>query len=526
MAKVLLLLVFTFGSQWLHASNNNRQGRLNSHFNIIEATVDTVHKALAAGEITCEQLTREYILRIQQLDQSTGLNSIIMINPEALLQARDLDAEFARTSKRKSFKQKLALLKPLHCVPLIVKDNYNTAGLQTTAGSSAMAGFIPERDATMVAQLKQAGALVLAKSNMAEWAFSPRVTISSISGETRNPYDLRHVPAGSSGGTAAAVAANLGLIGLGTDTGNSIRGPSSHNALVGIRSTLGLTSRAGIVPLYFRNDVGGPMARTVTDAVRILQVISGPDKRDSMTAYSRGKVPADLLGSLKKDSLKGVRIGVMRQLSERDHDEDIHKLFEASLNAMKAQGAIIVDPVDVPDFDELSQNHWCRMFKHDLNEFLQENEKRVPVHSLEDVIATGKYSSYIAEDLAGMQAVGDPTNGGKKCQDQMHDPRRIAFREAVVKAMDEAGVTALVYPSWNFPPGRVGHPEDYRGDNNQVIAPHTGLPAVTVPMGTVGSLPVGLQFLGRLFSEGDILPLVYAYEQATQHRKPPAKFSH
>ncbi len=524
MARIILLLVFSMNGGMLYAFDNNRQSSLNSNFDIIEATVETVHKALAAGEISCEQLTREYILRIQQLDQSTGLNSIIMINPEALLQAKKLDDELARVSKGKSFKQKLTLLKPLHCAPLIVKDNYNTMGLQTTAGSAAMAGFVPDRDATMVAWLKKAGALVLAKSNMAEWAFSPRVTISSITGETRNPYDLRYVPAGSSGGTGAAVAANLGLIGLGTDTGNSIRGPSSHNALVGIRSTLGLTSRAGIIPLYFRNDVGGPMARTVTDAVRILQVISGPDKRDSMTAYARGRVPTDLLGLLKKDSLKGVRIGVMRQLSERDHDENIHKLFEASLNVLKAQGAIIIDPVDVPDFDEISPNHWCRMFKKDLNDFLKENEKQVPVHSLEEVIATGKYANYIAEDLAGMQAAGDPTDGGRKCLDHMHDPRRVAFREAVVRAMDDADVVALVYPSWNYPPGRIGHPEDYRGDNNQVIAPHTGLPAVTVPMGYVDGLPAGLQFLGRLFSEGDILPLVYAYEQATGHRKPPAIF--
>ena len=259
-----------------------------NNFSLIETTVAEVHAGLLSGATTCEQLTRDYINRIQVYDQSTGLNSIIMINPEALLQARELDEEVARSRN----------LRQLHCVPLLVKDNYNTRGLQTTAGSKAMSGFIPNSDAYIVARLKEAGALVLAKSNMAEWAFSPRVSISSVSGETRNPYNLDHVPAGSSGGTAAAVAANLGLIGLGTDTGNSIRGPSSHNALVGIRSTLGLTSRSGIVPLYFRNDVGGPMARTVTDAVRVLQVISGPDPLDPITRYSKGKVQPDLSLSL------------------------------------------------------------------------------------------------------------------------------------------------------------------------------------------------------------------------------------
>lgn len=503
---LFLVAGILLGSQLAHSAQKN--------FNLIEATVAEVHAALLSGAITCEQMTRDYINRIQVYDQSTGLNSIIMINPEALLRARELDEEIARSPR----------LKPLHCVPLIVKDNYNTRGLQTTAGSKAMSGFIPDKDATMVARLKEAGALVLAKSNMAEWAFSPRVTISSVLGETRNPYNLDHVPAGSSGGTAAAIAANLGLIGLGTDTGNSIRGPSSHNALVGIRSTLGLTSRSGIVPLYFRNDVGGPMARTVTDAVRVLQVISGPDPLDPLTAYSEGKVQPDLPGLLNKGALQGKRIGVLRHLSEREHDPKIANLFTESLKDLQRLGATIIDPVEVPGFDEISANHWCRMFKHDLNAFLNDNAGRAPVKDLQEIIDSGLFSNYIAEDLLAMQAVDDPTNRGQKCQDHMHDKRRITFREAIVQAMDKMRVTAIVYPSWNFPPARIGYPEEYKGDNSQVIAPHTGLPAVTVPMGYVNGMPAGLQFVGRLFSEPDLLPLVYAYEQGTLHRKSPAGF--
>lgn len=494
------------GSPLAHSTNNQ--------FKLVEASVADVHKALTAGLLTCEQLIRDYIDRIKAFDQSTGLNSIILINPEALQQARNLDAEFAKTEN----------LKPLHCVPLIVKDNYNTKGLQTTAGSKVMSGFLPEKDAYMVARLKDAGALVLAKSNMAEWAFSPRVTISSIAGETRNPYNLDHVPAGSSGGTAAAIAANLGLIGLGTDTGNSIRGPSSHTALVGIRATLGLTSRSGIVPLYFRNDVGGPMARTVMDAVRILQVVMGPEPLDPMTRYSKGKVPADILSLLDQSALQGSRIGVLRHLSERDHDPRVASLFAEALNDMQEMGATIIDPVEIANFDEISADHWCRMFKHDLNEFLKDNAGNVPVASLKEIIDSGIFSEYIAEDLKKMQAVDDPTNKGQACQDHFKDKRRVAFREAVVAAMDQADVAAIVYPSWNFPPGRIGHPEDYKGDNSQVIAPHTGLPAVTVPMGYVNGLPAGLQFVGRLFSEADLLPLVYAYEQGTLHRKPPSGF--
>jgi Asp-tRNA(Asn)/Glu-tRNA(Gln) amidotransferase A subunit family amidase len=485
-----------------------------SNFDVTETTISKVHKALLDGSVTCETLTRTYIKRIQLYDQATGLNSIIVINPEAMLRASDLDRELADSGN----------LKPLHCVPMIVKDNYNTRGLQTTAGSSAMYGFIPEKDAWLVARVKEAGALVLAKSNMAEWAFSPRVTISSVSGETRNPYNLDHVPAGSSGGTGAAVAANFGLAGFGTDTGNSIRGPSSHNALVGIRPTIGLTSRSGIFPLFLRNDVGGPMARTVEDATRILQEIVGPDSEDPITKFSKGQYPEDFVGRLDAKALDGVRVGVMRHLADRDSDPEVMKLFEAALKKMEELGATIVDPIHVDNFDEISANHWCRMFKHDLNEFLAENANRSPMKDLQEIVDTGLYSDYIAEDLKGNASVVNPEKLNPPCKDIYNDERRVAFRSGVVDAMDKANVSAAVYPSWNFLPGRIGHPDDYRGDNNQVIAPHTGLPAITVPMGYVNGLPTGLQFLGRLFSEADILPLVYAYEQATLHRKVPAGF--
>ncbi|MBT5602968.1 MAG: amidase, partial [Gammaproteobacteria bacterium] len=302
------------------------------------------------------------------------------------------------------------------------------------------------------------------------------------------------------------------------------RGPSSHTALVGIRSTLGLTSRSGIVPLFLRNDVGGPMARTVIDAVRVLQVIAGPDADDPITAYSKGQYPADFLELLHPGALQGVRIGVMRHLSERDHDTQINQLFETALEDMKEQGAILVDPVQVSDFDIVSANHWCRMFKQDLNAFLLKNSAQSPRKNLQEIVDSGLFSDYIAEDLKANAAVVDPVKMSPPCGDLYQDERRVAFRQAVVIAMDKARVTAIVYPSWNFPPGRIGFPEDYKGDNNQVIAPHTGLPAVTVPMGFVDSLPAGLQFVGRLFSEADILPLVYAYEQATLHRLSPHGF--
>src|SRR5215813_7563409 len=245
-------------------------------FEVTETTIAETQAAIRAGKVTCHQLIEAYLKRIHAYDQPTGLNALVVINPNALAEADRLDEEFKRTGK----------LRPLHGIAVIVKDNYDTNELQTTGGSLALKGFIPSQDATMVKKIRDAGAIVLAKSNMAEWAFSPYVTVSSIAGITRNPYDLERVPAGSSGGTAAAVAASLGEVGLGTDTGNSIRGPSSHNCLVGIRSTMGLTSRDGIVPLYFRNDIGGPMAKSVADAAAILGAVAGYDAADPITKLS------------------------------------------------------------------------------------------------------------------------------------------------------------------------------------------------------------------------------------------------
>jgi amidase len=503
MYKTIISVLLALASQYAFPAQ--------SSFKLIEATLEDVHKSMQSGELSCEQLTRQYIRRIQVLDQSSGLNSIILINPEAMLRARELDIEYAKST----------VFRDLHCAPIIVKDNYLTKGLQTSVGSKALQGFVPDEDAWQVKKLKDAGALVLAKSNMAEWAFSPRVTISSISGETKNPYDLNHSPAGSSGGTAAAVASSFGLIGLGTDTGNSIRGPSSHNGLIGIRSTLGLTSRTGIAPLYFRNDVGGPIARTVKDATRILQVISGYDPEDEITKNAKAREKVNYLSLLRKEALQGVRIGVLENLSLLKSDPVMIEVFDAALLDLESLGATIVKDIPVENFSEISQGHWCRMFRHDLNEFLAKYGSNARVNNLSDIVEAGNYSDYIAEDIKAMLAVENPRSEGRSCEDIYKDKRRVVFREAIVEAMDNAKVAAIVYPSWRYPPARIGHPEEYKGDNSQIIAPHTGLPAITVPMGYVGELPAGLQFLGRLYSEQVLLPLVYAYEQGTLHRKAP-----
>ncbi|OGX83070.1 amidase [Hymenobacter glacialis] len=485
-------------------------------FEVTEASIEDVQGALQRGDCTCEQVVGAYLARIAAYDQPTTLNSIVITNPEAIETARQLDAEYKRTDT----------MRPLHCIPVIVKDNYNTAGLQTTAGSLALKGFAPTTDASMVRALKAAGAIVLAKSNMAEWAFSPMVTISSIAGETRNPYNLAHVPAGSSGGTAAAVAASLGTVGLGTDTGNSIRGPSSHTALVGFRPTLGLLSRAGITPLYLRNDTGGPMTRTVADATRLLEVMAGPDPADPLTAYSAGKVPAGGYRQfLDKNGLKGARIGVLRTLSERNPDAQVKAVFAQAVADLRKAGAVVVE-VEIPDFDEISKGHWCSVFKHDVNAYLTDLGPSAPVKNINQVLASGKYSAYIKENLEDELANGVlPGQTTAGCGEAYSDPRRIAFRNAVTAVMNQNQLGALVYPTWNNPPAKIGDFKGYRGDNSQLIAPHTGQPAFTVPMGyTYDNLPAGLQFLGRSFDEPTLIKYVYAYEQATRHRKAPALF--
>ncbi len=484
-------------------------------FDLVETTISDIHRAFRAGTLTSEQLVNAYLDRIRAYDQPTKLNSIILVNPEALATARALDAEFRKTGK----------LRPLHGIPVIVKDNFNTKGLQTTGGSVALKGFVPTEDAWQVQKLREAGAIVLAKSNMAEWAFTPMHSQSSIAGETLNPYNLAYVPAGSSGGTAAAVAANLGTVGLGSDTGNSIRGPSSHNALVGFRTSLGLISRYGIIPLFTRNDVGGPMCRTVEDAVRLLEVTAGYDPHDPITKNSQGKIPKNYTQFLRKDGLNGAKIGVMRQVSDRPIDPAIKQLFDQAIADLKRAGADVVD-VTIPDFDSLRANQGCATFRADIELYLRTFVKRDTLKTLEDIIRIGGYSDLVRGRLTDqLTRSGRATHPEIPCGDAYTDPLRVAFRKAVEAEMDRQHVDALIYPTWNFPPALVGDAKGYKGDNSQLVAPSTGLPAFTIPMGyTTGDLPAGIQFLGRLFAEPTLIRLSYAYEQATHHRVAPKRF--
>ena len=485
-------------------------------FDVVEASIADVHAALRSGAITCRGLVQAYLDRITAYDKNgPAINAIILVNPDALAVADSLDAVATRGAAAGS----------LFCIPIIVKDNYDTKGLQTTGGSLAFKGFAPDRDAFVVARLRAAGAIVLAKSNMAELAFSPYETVSSIlPGYTRNPYELDRVTAGSSGGTAAAVASSMGVVGLGTDTGNSIRGPSSHQALVGIRPTMGLTSRSGVVPLFLGADVTGPMARTVADAVAVLQVMAGPDPGDPVTLASRGHVSADYASALVPDGLRGRRIGVLHQAYDTPTlDPEIARLFAAALDDLRHQGATIIDPVAVPDLTAIRrlQTAGCNTFKRDFNAYLASLSPTPPVKTLAELIRTREYHPSIEVRLKDAEAVEDTAANNPGCTSQ--EAMRARLRTAVTQLLDSMHLDAMVYPTWSNPPRLIGDLNTPAGDNNQFFSPSTGFPAITVPMGYThgGVLPAGLQFFGRAWDERTLITLAYGYEQATHRRRPP-----
>jgi amidase len=485
-------------------------------FDVVEATISGIHDAMRAGRPTCRALVDAYLQRISAYDRDgPALHALIVVNPQATAVADSLDRRYAASG----------FVGPLHCIPMIVKDNYQTKGMQTTAGSLAFKGFAPATDAFVVARIRAAGAIVLAKANMAELAFSPYETVSSIlPGYTRNPYELDRVTAGSSGGPAAAVASSMGTVGLGTDTGNSIRGPSSHQALVGIRPTMGLVSRTGVVPLFLGADMTGPMARTVADAVAVLQAIAGPDPNDPVTLNSRGHVSRDYASALVRDGLRGARIGVLHQAYDTPTlDPEIGAIFERALDDMRRQGATIIDPVAVPDLRSIRrlQSGGCNTFKRDFNRYLATLGPDAPVKSLAELIQTRKYHPSIETRLKDAEAVEDTTDANPGCRSG--EAMRAALRTAVTQLMDSMHLDAMVYPTWSNPPRLIGDLNTPAGDNNQFFSPYTGFPAITVPMGYShsGRLPAGLQFFGRAWDERTLIKLAYSYEQATHWRRPP-----
>ena len=488
----------------------NGYARNNPVFTLVEATISSIHQAISDGRTTCAKITRGYLNRIKKYDQKKKLNAIVTTNPQALLIAKQLDEKYQSTQE----------MGPLHCVPVIVKDNIETQSMPTSAGSIVFKGFMSGRDAPIVARLKKAGAIMLAKSNMAEWAFSPYHTISSTAGETLNAYDLGRVPAGSSGGTASAVAANLGLVGLGSDTGNSVRGPASHLALVGLRPTQGLFDHTGVVPLLANRDMVGPMTRTVKDAARLLTVLVGEDSGSNID-YAKG---------LKPNALAGARFGVLRSLFDVETaDPEVADLMTQAMADLKRAGVTLVDPFTIKDLKKLTEaTGFCSRFRYDINQYFDSFNGKAPVKRIKEVVDSQRF--YEGSKGAFKWAMSTPVDIKPEqqetaCVDVEGDPRRKALRDAVVKAMNEHNIDALIYPSWNNPPREIGDLESPHGNNSPIIAPHAGLPAITVPMGfTSEKLPTGLQIMGRAYSEKLLFEYAFAYENATRHRVPPSLF--
>lgn len=488
-------------------------------FRIEEATIADIHRAMSEGRVTARQLVLHSLRRIEAFDKDgPAINAIITINPHALELADELDARFAAQG----------LAGDLHGIPVIVKDNYDTGDMPTSAGSLSLKESVPPDDAYQVRRLREEGAIIIAKANMYEFAFSPYETVgSALPGYTRNPYALNRVTAGSSGGTAAAIAASFAVAGLGTDTGNSIRGPASHTALVGIRSTMGLTSRDGIVPLYLDHDIGGPMTRTVEDAALILNVIAGHDPADPVTEAALAAEHGDYRRYLDRDGLRGARIGILRQLSNREGaDPEVLARFEEALEVMQDAGATVVDPLAIPELDRLvppvrgeALVVWCPRFRADLEDYLASLGTAAPFTTLQQIIDSESFHPDLNADLEYFQRQPPPAQNDA-CLASAGN--RESLRRSVRALLKEHRLEALAFPTWSNAPRLIGDLNTPHGDNSQHIAPHTGFPAITVPMGYVhNGLPVGLQLTSDAFSEPVLIRLAYAFEQATRHRRPP-----
>ena len=475
-------------------------------FDVKEKSIAQLQAALESGEVTSVELVDYYLQRIHQYDKKGPcINSLIMVNDKALDEAKLLDEERKEKGARG----------PLHGIPVILKDNYDTFDMPTTAGSVTLKDSFPPQDATITKQLRDAGAIFIAKANMHEYAYGIS-TISSLGGQTFNPYQLNRHPGGSSGGTGAAIAANFAAIGMGTDTGCSIRNPSSYNNLVGLRPSYGLTSRAGIIPISSTQDVGGPMGRTVEDVAIVMDVISGEfDERDSITKLGVGKAPESYTEYLTADALQGAKIGVLNQyFGTSELTMPTTKVVKEALAQMEGAGATLVE-MEIENLKEIAAlNISSYEFKKALNDYLS-TLSNPPVSSLEDILESGQITPAIVKELTLGQNLDMEDEAYQKALEQ-----REAFREKVEALMDALGIDVIAYPTFQSPPPLIG--TEYREFNNGALSAVSGLPAISVPAGfTEDGLPVGIEFAGRLYGEAALIQLAYAFEQLTKHRTAP-----
>ena len=483
-------------------------------FRLEETTIADIQGAFEAETLTAEELVQLYLDRIEVYDQQgPKLNAIITINPNALETARALDKEREAQGPRG----------PLHGIPIFLKDSYDTFDMPTTAGSIALEGSIPPDDASQTRRLREAGAVILGKTNLDEFSCCG-AGLSSLGGQTLNPYDTRRIPSGSSAGTGAAIAANFAVVGTGTDWGGSIRSPASANNLVGLRPTLGLTSRDGIVPFNLRRDMGGPMARTVTDAALLLDAIAGYDPADPVTEASRGRIPASYTEALDSDGLRGARIGVARDFTAGAVPR-IAVLFEAAVADLAAAGAEMVDPVEMTEFTRLLEAESLRVFsffhlEYYLNDYLS-TLGDAPA-SLREIIRNRLHHATLTQWPFGFLRGSLAPEDDPEYEAVLATEK--ALRDGLLEILNRNELDALVFPTRKILPGRLGSDPNARffEITFTYLAPFVGFPEIALPTGlTPEGVPVGIDLLGRPFSEPTLLKLAYAYEQGTQHRRPP-----
>ena len=477
-------------------------------FEVAESSIADEQRAMAEGRVTSRALVQAYLNRIEAFDRrGIRLNALISLNPNALRDAEALDRERVTKGPRG----------PLHGIPVIVKDNYSTADLQTTAGSLALLGFVPSSDAFQVRKLREAGAVIIGKSNLHELA-SGITTTGSAFGQTLNPYDPSRNPGGSSGGTAAAVAASFAAAGMGSDTCGSIRIPSASNNLVGLRPTKGLSSIAGIVPLSATQDVGGPLARSVADLAVMLDATIGEDPADPATHLQPGQSRPNFNDALDAGALKGAHIGILEPLfGDASDDQEVIRMVRASIEDFKKQGATAV-AVPMPDLmaDLNGSSVINTEFKEDLANYLA-NNGNPPVHSLEEIVRGGLFHASLEVVLNARVAA----KGRDSREYKIALAKRAAIQQIILKLMDDQKLDALVYPTLRRKPARINEPQ---GGSNCQLSASTGFPAISMPVGfTADGLPVGVELLGRAFDDAKLVSYAYAYEQQMHRRRAPAR---
>jgi amidase len=491
-------------------------------FELDEMTVGELQSGMASGKYTAHSITRKYLDRVDDIDKrGPAINSIIELNPDALSIATDLDRE------RKAGRVR----GPLHGIPVLIKDNIDTHDrMTTTAGSLALAGSIPPQDSTVAKKLRDAGAVIIGKTNLSEWAnFRSSHSSSGWSGrggQTKNPYVLDRNPCGSSSGTGAAISANLATIGVGTETDGSVVCPSNANSLVGIKPTVGLISRAGIIPISHSQDTAGPMCRTVTDAAILLGGLTGVDPRDRITAISWENTYSNYTKFLDANGLRGARIGVHRK--SFGFNDAVDKLMNDCIDIIKRHGATIIDPADIPTqgkFDDSEFEVLLYEFKADLNAYLVSLGAGAPVKSLKEIIDFNEQyrdreMPWFGQDtMIKAQAKGPLTE--KAYKDALAKNLKLSRKEGIDFVMDKNKLDALIAPTGGPPwPTDWVNGDHFTGGYSTASAV-AGYPHVTVPAGYVFGMPVGLSFIGKAWSEPTLIKFAYAFEQATKVRRPP-----